>query len=257
LSASPPLSSREAATQSQAYEATLAGQRAAWDQRPFLRALYREWFEAIVARLSSAPGPTVELGCGIGAFKEFAPTTVGTDVFPSPWTDEVVDATRLPYADGSVANLVMVDVLHHLRNPSACLAEAERVLRRGGRFVCLEPYCSPASTLAYKAFHHEDTDLSVDPFGDLQSSEDPFDSNQALPTLMFWRQRERLASAHPRLAIVERRRLAVLAYPLSGGFTKRPLVPRVLQPSSMRADRLLAPLARLAAFRCLVTLERV
>ena len=114
---------------------------AAWRQRPLLRRVYREWFELIGSRLATLPGPTVELGAGIGRLREVVPGVVPTDVEPTRWAEEVVDATRLPYADASVANLVLVDVFHHLPRPADFLDEARRALRSGGRVVLLEPYC--------------------------------------------------------------------------------------------------------------------
>ena len=73
---------------------------------------------------------------------------VTTDVEPTPWADHVVDAERLPYGDGSLANLVLIDVFHHLADPAGFLDEASRTLAPGGRVVILDPYCSPVSTLA-------------------------------------------------------------------------------------------------------------
>jgi SAM-dependent methyltransferase len=245
------------AAQAETLPEELRIQRAAWKRRPLLRALYAEWFERIADQLSPVDGPTVELGCGIGAFKEFRAETVATDVMATPWTDAVVDAQRLPYADSSVANLVLIDVLHHLPQPRRFLAEAERALRPGGRVVMVEPYCSPISTPLYKLFHFERTDLRADAFGDsAQSDSDPFDANQALPTLMFWRQLERFGACHPRLDLVRRERFALVAWPLSGGFTGRQLVPHRLLGILQLAERLLRPLAPLAAFRCLVALEK-
>ena len=236
----------------------LWAQRAAWDGRPLLRAIYAEWFERITQQLSRAEGPTIELGCGIGAYKAFRAETVATDVVATPWTDAVVDAQRLPYPDSSVANLVLIDVLHHLPRPGRFLAEAERALRPGGRVVMVEPYCSPISTPLYRIFHSERTDLRVDPFGEReQSDRDPFESNQALPTLIFWRHLERFRALHPRLEVVRRERFALIAYPLSGGFSGRQLVPHRLLAVLRLAERVSRPLAPLAAFRCLVTLEKL
>jgi SAM-dependent methyltransferase len=199
----------------------------------------------------------VELGAGIGSFKEFRPATVATDVAPSRWADEVVDAQDLPYDDASLANLVMIDVFHHLPSPARFLSEAVRVLRPGGRVVLLEPYCSPVSGFFYDRLHEEHTDLSVDPFGEEPlSSASPYDANVALPTIVFWRRLDRFEALFPGLAVRHRQRLAMLAYPLSGGFSRRPLLPNALGRSVAWIERLLPFAAPLLAFRCLVTLER-
>ena len=235
---------------------TLHAHRYAWERRPLLRLLYHDWYELIQRELSSLPGPSVELGCGIGSFKEFRPSTTATDVMATPWADELVDAEELPYADGSLTNLILIDVLHHLPRPSRFLAEAVRTLQRGGRVVMLEPYCSPVSTIAYRRFHHELTDLSADPFGGpALSSKAPLDSNQALATLIFWRRLDDFRSRYPELQVRRRSRLGMFAYPLSGGFSKRPLLPAALGRHVLRLERLLGFAAPLLAFRCLVTLE--
>jgi SAM-dependent methyltransferase len=204
------------------------------------------------------PGDSVELGSGIGRLREIAGDRVRlTDVTPTPWTEEVADALELPYADGSLANIVLVDVFHHLADPPRFLDEAERTLARGGRVVMIEPYCSPISTPLYSRFHHERTDLDVDPFhSDTRVGSAPLDSNQALPTLAFFRRASELRSRWPRLQIAERRRFAFLLYPLSGGFSKRQLVPAASFRPLRIVERALAPFAPLLAFRCLVVLEK-
>jgi SAM-dependent methyltransferase len=240
------------------FRETLQAHRQAWEQRPLLRSLYNGWYARIEAELAAGPERTVEIGAGIGSFKDYRPATVATDVVASDWTDEVADAEELPYEDGSIANLVLVDVLHHVPRPARFFEEAARVLRDGGRIVMLEPYCSPVSTFFYKRFHHEQTDLSVDPLGDpALSSDAPWDSNQALATLVFWRDLERFRALRPELAVRRRERLAFIAYPLSGGFTKRPLLPYALARPVALLERTLAFAAPLLAFRCLVTVERL
>jgi SAM-dependent methyltransferase len=236
----------------------LRRQENAWRTRPLVRRLYREWHESIRDRLARVPGSTVELGSGFGALKETIPDVVLTDVERTPWTDVIVDGEELPYADGSVANLVLVDVFHHLARPSAFLDEARRVLAPGGRVLLLDPYCSPVSTIAYKLFHRERTDLAGEAFGeDSGVAAGPLDSNQARATLIFFRQLDRFRRGWPELALVERHRLALVVYPLSGGFAGTPLVPDALRAPLTVVERALQPLAPLLAFRCLVVLERV
>ena len=229
----------------------------AWRERPLLRALYRDWFRLVESRLSSRPGLSVELGAGIGRFHEACPWVVPTDVAQTPWAGSAVDAEDLPYAPGAVANLVLIDVLHHLARPARFLDEASRVLAPGGRVVILDPYCSPLSTLAYRLFHHERTDLGAAPFEeDAEVARAPLAANQALATLAFFRGRPELERRWLELALVERRRLALLAYPLSGGFSRRPLVPHRVGRALLALEPALAWLAPLAAFRCLVVLEK-
>lgn len=238
--------------------ATLREQRRAWDDRPAVRHLYEQWFELIVERLAPGPGPTVEIGAGCGGFQDYMPASIGTDIVRTPWADRAADAEQLPFDDSEVANLVMVDVLHHITRPVAALTEAQRVLAPGGRFVMVEPYCSPLSTFGYRRFHHEDLDFDVDPAAPTgHSSNDPFDANIALPTLIFWRRAGLLDMWCPQLEVVDRRRLAWLAYPLSGGFTGRPLLPARGVEIAARIDRALnAPMGRLGGYRCLVAIEK-
>ena len=235
----------------------LRAQEHAWHERPLVRVLYREWFEAVVRELSDVPGGTIELGAGIARFREVCPGAVATDVEPTPWAEAVVDAASLPYETGSVANLVLIDVFHHLPRPVAFLDEARRVLATGGRVVVLDPYCSPLSTLAYRRFHRERTDPSAPAFEEDEAvAAAPMASNQARATLVFFRERAEFERRWPELAITTRRRLALLVYPLSGGFSGRRLVPHRVGRALRPLERALSPLTPLMAFRCLVTLER-
>jgi SAM-dependent methyltransferase len=234
----------------------LVEQDRVWHERPLLQRLYRDWFDEIRGRLSPT-GVTVELGAGIGRFKEVMPGSIATDIEATPWTDAVIDAERIPYSDGSVGNLVLIDVFHHLPSPARFLDEAVRVLRPGGRAVILDPYCSPVSVRLYRRFHHERTDMDASPFADdIAVGSDPMASNQARATLVFFRHRVELSRRWPELMQVERRRLSFFLYPLSGGFSKPPLLPRQLWRVGSLVERLLAPLAPLLAFRCLIVLER-
>jgi len=235
--------------------AALAQHERAWQTRPLLRRLYREWYDLIARRLADRR-PTVELGSGIGRLREVVPEAVLTDVEPTPWTDAVADAAELPYEDASVGNLVLVDVFHHLADPARFLDEAARVLRPGGRAVLLEPYCSPLSRLAYR-FHHERLDLAADPFAsDPRVATGAMEANIATTTLAFFGRAEELAERWPQLELVERRRLSLVVYPLTGGFSRRALLPRALYRPLTLLERALAPLNLLAALRCLLVLER-
>jgi SAM-dependent methyltransferase len=234
---------------------TLRDHERAWNERPLLRRIYRDWFALLASRLARVPGATLELGSGIGQLREFVPGLVTSDVEETPWADQVVDAARLPYGDAELANTLMLDVYHHLPQPAGFLDEARRTLAPGGRVVMLEPHVSPLSGLAYR-FHHERLELDGDGFAG-SDSPDPMDANLAQTTLAFFKQRDEYARRWPELPIVETQLLSFLVYPLSGGFTRRPLLPAALYRPLNAVERALTPaLGRVAAFRSLVVLER-
>lgn len=236
--------------------------REAWEQNAALRALYAEWYGQIAAALPAPElGPRVELGSGPGFARAFIPDLELTDVAKAPWHDREVSAEALPFADGTVGALVLFDVLHHLPAPGRFFAEAVRVLRVGGRVILCEPYMSPLSYPVYKLFHEEEVDLRVDPLAEVNGNgdrtRDPFDSNQAVPTLLFGRGRRTFEEAFPVLEVKRVERVGGLSYPASGGFSRRPLLPMPIW-NALRAveARLPKALLRMAAFRLLVVLER-
>ncbi len=230
--------------------------RLTWEGKPVLREIYSYYYRQIVARCR--PGRTVEIGGGSGNLKQFLGDVVSTDVLFAPWLDAVADAQALPFADASVDNIVMVDVLHHVPEPRRFLAEAERVLRPGGRVVCVEPGITPVSWLLFKMMHHEPVILNVDPLADQAlSSDDPYDSNQAIPTLLFRRHRARLEETFPTLRVAEASNLSLFAYPLSGGFKDWSLMPAGAVAGVHAVEERLAPIVgRLWAFRLLGVLEK-
>jgi hypothetical protein len=87
---------------------------------------------------------------------------------------------------------------------------------------------------------------------------DPFDSNQATPTLMFCRGRgQRFARMFPGLAVTRVERLAGLSYPATGGLSRRPLLPLPLWRALWALENRLPEFVfRLIGFRVLVVLER-
>ena len=231
--------------------------REVWDRKPVLRAIYGDIYRHILKAV--VPGPTLEVGGGSGNFKLFRPDTVSSDVLPAPWLDLVCDAQRMPFADASFANIVMVDVLHHIESPLLFLKEAARVLRPGGRLVFCEPAITPLSGPFYRMFHDEPVDMSVDPLavGDISADKDPWDSNQAIPTLLTGRFRDALRHAVPGLELERVERFSFIAYPLSGGFRPWSMIPNALVRPLLSAEWAMRNVfGRLAAFRLLASYRR-
>ena len=94
----------------------------------------------------------LEIGCGEGAnlhhLREAGAIRFGIDyshertAFAHSATAAhtvTADATHLPFVDGAFDVVLIRDVLHHIGDVDGVLAEARRVLRRGGRLTLLEP----------------------------------------------------------------------------------------------------------------------
>jgi SAM-dependent methyltransferase len=232
--------------------------RDTWNKKKILRLIYIEWYKQIINDLFAGKGKSVELGAGSGNFKEFKPDVISADIDPQPWLDMVFDAHQMPFKDGEIGNIVMIDVLHHLAHPVHFLDEAWRVLEKGGRIILLEPYPAFFSLMVYKRFHPEPFIFDVDYFlKDEIEEKDPWDSNQAMAHLLFYRHLTKFNNRFDtKLRIISKKRMSCILYPLSGGFENKALIPDFLIPLFRLVEWLFIPLRKWFAFRCYVVLEK-
>ena len=235
----------------------LEAYRRAWAKKPLLRRVYNDIYDRI-AELC-VEGRTVEIGGGIGQFKTRFPEVIATDIQGAAWLDVVADAQQLPFEDESISNIVMVDVLHHIEFPLLFLREASRVLRPGGRCIMVEPAITWGSTLFYRFIHQEPVRMGVDPLreGAPEAGRDPYDLNQAIPTLLAGRDRKRLERMIPSLVVRKIGWFSFVVYPLSGGFKPWALLPKNLGGWLLAWERKLEPLfGYLLGFRMIMILEK-
>lgn len=235
----------------------LADYRSVWDRKPSLRVVYDDFYDRIAA--CCRPGRTLEIGGGIGNLKQKIDDVLATDVQFAPWLDCIADAQRLPFAAGSLDNIVMVDVLHHVQFPLMFFREADRVLRTHGRVIMVEPAITWLSTLFYRLLHPEPVIMSADPLisGSPDPKRDPYAANQAIPTLIATRDRMRFHRLFPHLRIVRTEWFSLAAYPLTGGFKPWSLLTERLARALLAAERRIEPLVgRAISFRMLLVIEK-
>ena len=203
---------------------------------------------------------TIEIGGGIGNLKQRLTDVVATDIQFAPWLDCVADAQRLPFAGACAANIVMVDVLHHVEFPAVFFREAERVLRAGrtrahggagdhlGQHAVLPAAASRAGSHVgrYPDGGQARSRVAI-----------PTISNQAIPTLIATRDRERFHRLFPALRIERVEWFSLAAYPLSGGFKPWSLIGEGVARRLLRVERAIEPVVgRVAAFRMLLIIEK-
>jgi SAM-dependent methyltransferase len=237
-------------------------QRSVWESKPVLRTLYHRWYEDCVAWFSPLR-PVLEVGAGSGNFKQFFPEAIASDAFAGgDWIDLVMDAQRLALKPNTVGNLLAFDLIHHLPCPLEFLKQAVAALKPGGRLVACEPAVSLWSRFVYRAFHHEDLDMSYDAFrqGALPQENDPARTfaNQAIPELLFFRHRERALRVLQSTKVIAARKFAFLLYPLSGGYNHKSLLPQRGLTLLMRIEDMFTRVVPggLIGLRMLVVLEK-
>ena len=240
------------------YYKVVVRHRQEYFRRPALQKIYRHWACRMRRHLSSTTGRSIELGCGCGALSHYLGLTK-TDIYKHDWVDEIVDACDMPYQDGECANLVAIDVLHHLPDPCRFLNEVNRVLTLGGRLVILEPYISFFSYFVYRFIHHEPLDKNVSPFEPVSLLDDESGEacNEAIPTLLFVQHENELRRRWPQLPVILLEFSDALVYPLTGGFSHHSWLPASwIGPLMKFEDILLKKTGRLLAMRMLVVMEK-
>jgi SAM-dependent methyltransferase len=230
-----------------------------WNQKPLLRALYRDFYQLIANNLSNLPASRiVELGSGLGNIHEVIPSCLRTDLFLNAWIDQVENAYQLSFADESLSDLILTDVFHHLKYPGTALKEFFRVLRRGGRVLMLEPCLSALGLLVYGVFHEEPIAIRQEIQWEAPKAWSPanidYYAAQGNASRVFLRNgfRHQLGDWQK----IETVRLSALAYAASGGFSKPQLYPTSALPLIRKLENVLNLFPSLFATRLLVILEK-
>jgi SAM-dependent methyltransferase len=215
-----------------------------------LRSFYKEVYQKYSNCIQRTPsnGISLEIGSGGGFAKDMLPHIITSDIISYPNVDRIMDATQLDFANGSLSCICMFNVLHHIPNTPQFFKEAIRCLKPGGRIFMVEPYAGWFSSWIYKYIHHEDFDKKVAQW-EFISNGPLTDANNALPWVIFERDKARFMQEFPDLSIVQFNPHTPLRYWLTGGLKNWSLLPTWLFKFSTWLDKALIKISpRLGSF---------
>lgn len=221
----------------------------------FLKNLYQEWYTVFVNAAKTLPeGKLVELGSGGGFLKQLLPQVITSDVLELPDLDLIFYAEKMPFQDAEVSGIFMVDVLHHIPDNEAFLKEAVRVLKPGGKILMNEPANSAWGRFIYRNFHHEPFEPKAD--WKIPASGPMSGANGALPWIIFERDRLKFENKFPQLKINSIKYHTPLRYLISGGVSKKQMVPNFTFGVFSALDNLLSSISPQISMFVTIELER-
>jgi SAM-dependent methyltransferase len=163
---------------------------------------------------------------------------------------------ELPFTDGALQAIVMIDVFHHIPQPRRFFTEAARCVRPGGVVLMIEPWVTPWSQLVYTRLHHEPFQPEAKQWefperGPLSGA------NGALPHIVFARDRLQFEGEFPMWQIQRITPMMPFCYLVSGGVSMRSLMPDWTFKCWRGVENMLSPfINKLAMFAYIVLQKR-
>ncbi len=107
----------------------------------------------------TGPGAILDIGCGAAK----VPGAIGLDISPATAADIVHDLDQLPYPieDSSFDQILLQDVIEHLREPILVFEELHRIARPGARVQLRTPHFSSALAYGDPTHRHQFSTIAI------------------------------------------------------------------------------------------------
>lgn len=223
-------------------------------RKGFLKRYYLNVYEKYRKCLAQCPseGITLELGSGASFVKDVIPNIMTSDVIPYEGIDQVVDATKMPFANQSLKAICMMNVFHHIPDAKAFFKESIRCLKPGGRLFIEDQHVGWLSRWIFKHLHHEPFNPGAIEWK-FDSSGPLSDANGALAWIVFQRDIKKFEKEFPELRVLQYRTHSPLSYWVAGGLKEWTMLPGFAYPLVAAIERLLTWLSPGAG--CFVDIE--
>jgi SAM-dependent methyltransferase len=224
-------------------------------ENKFLLHVYQEWYQYLKDSIQNSEGVLLELGSGGGFLGDVIPNLISSEVFYFPGSNITLDGQYLPFANQSLQAIFMTNVLHHIPDTHLFFAEAARCTKKGGCISMIEPWNTPWSKFIYNVLHHEPFESKAVDWR-LASKGPLTTANDALPWIIFDRDRTQFESEFPEWTIKKIHLIMPFRYLVSGGVSLRQLMPEWSYPLWKGLETLLSPADHLLSMFAFIQLER-
>ena len=229
-----------------------------WACSPGLRAVYQSIFSDMAEAARGADW--LELGSGAGFFKQCYPNIVASDIRKTRFVDQAISAYAIEVSAKRWDTIFAMDMLHHLTEPFRFLKSASNALKPGGRIVLAEPAATIGGRLFYALFHHEPCKPSrIKPPFEFESDSDGAFANMGMGQALFRNRKTETQSKLDKigLSVKELSYRDALAYPSTGGLSKRQMLPTRMIILLLKGEALLPQtVLKLLGLRMIIVLEK-
>jgi len=206
---------------------------------------YKKLFSYQFEKKDISTSKVLEIGSGTSPLKIFYPNVITSDILDLDYLDLVFDCHKIAelknIENDSLDIIVMTNVLHHLKKPVLFLKKAQTKLRKGGLIILTEPYFSWLSSAIYRFLHHEAVDPLIDVPELNNAKNSPLSSaNVILPYLLFYVKKEWLSPLTQFFRVESLGYFSCLSYFITGGISRRILIPHTLFKLFFRFDMFVA-----------------
>lgn len=133
----------------------------------------------------------IEVGSGAGFAKDFIKNKNFklTDISNDAHLDyKNIDAQNTNFNNESFNFVIASNMIHHVPFPIKFFKEMNRILKKNGKLIIFEPYCSVVTQIVTIIMRHEGFDFTLDVWNENQAKSDisnAWHGNIAVPNLIF------------------------------------------------------------------------
>ena len=169
----------------------------------------------------------IEVGSGAGFAKDFIKNKNFklTDINNDDHLDfKNIDAQNTKFNNESFNFVIASNMIHHVPFPIKFFKEMNRILKKNGKLIIFEPYCSVVTQVVTIIMKHEGFDFTLDVWNENQAKSDisnAWHGNIAVPNLIFDNKKEFQKNLGELFSIEYEELTECLIFLNSGGVTSK------------------------------------